>query len=90
MGSEPTAAGGGRKEASEWPRSIKSRIGISPKILSGTATGTPRVLSAKEGRLLYAQSTISFCNRKNNRSFFAFLARLIGGMAAEILFSVGI
>ena len=39
MGSEPTAAGGGRKEASEWQRSIKSRISVSPKILSGTATG---------------------------------------------------
>ena len=44
----------------------------------------------KRGRLLYAQSTVSFCDRKKNRSFFAFLARLIGGMAAEILFSVGI
>ena len=40
MGSEPTAAGGGRKEASEWQRSIKSRFGVSPKILSGTATGS--------------------------------------------------
>ncbi len=38
-GSEPTAAGGGRKEASEWQRSIKSRKCVSPKILSGTATG---------------------------------------------------
>ena len=44
----------------------------------------------KRGRLLYAQSTVSFCDRKKNRSFFAFLARLIGRMAAEILFSVGI
>ena len=39
MGSEPTAAGGGRKEASEWQRSIKSRISACPMILSGTATG---------------------------------------------------
>ena len=38
-GSEPTAASGGRKEASEWQRSIKSRKCVSPKILSGTATG---------------------------------------------------
>ena len=38
-GSEPTAAGGGRKEASEWQRSKKSRKSVSPKIFSGTATG---------------------------------------------------
>ena len=55
MGSEPTAAGGGRKEASEWQRSIKSRISVSPKILSGTATGTPERLSAKEGNYFSPQ-----------------------------------
>ena len=38
-GSDPTAAGGGRREGSEWQRSIKSRDSGSPKILSGTATG---------------------------------------------------
>ena len=38
-GSDPTAAGGGGREGSEWQRSIKSRISVSPKILSGTATG---------------------------------------------------
>ena len=38
-GSDPTAAGGGRREGSEWQRSIKSRDSESPKILSGTATG---------------------------------------------------
>ena len=38
-GSDATAAGGGGRELSEWQRSIKSRISVSPKILSGTATG---------------------------------------------------
>jgi len=38
-GSDATAAGGGERELSEWQRSIKSRISVSPKILSGTATG---------------------------------------------------
>ena len=40
MGSELSAAGGRKSEASEWQRSIKSRNSVSPKILSGTATGT--------------------------------------------------
>ena len=31
---------GGRSDQSEWQRSIKLRISVSPKILSGTATGT--------------------------------------------------
>ena len=39
-GSDATAAGGGVREQSEWQRSIKSRKSVSPKILSGTATGT--------------------------------------------------
>ena len=39
MGSEGSAAGGGRSDPSEWQRSIKSRESVSPKILSGTATG---------------------------------------------------
>ena len=39
FGSEPTAAGGGNREASEWPRSKKSRKSVSPMIFSGTATG---------------------------------------------------
>ena len=74
------------------------------RILSGHSKGSELSVNAqiphpliaacgaisKRGRLLYAQSTISFCDRKKNRSFFAVLARLIGGMAAEILFSVGI
>ena len=38
-GSDATAAGGGERELSEWQRSIKSRKSVSPKILSGTATG---------------------------------------------------
>ena len=40
-GSDATAAGGGVRELSEWRRSIKSRMGVSPKILAGTATGKP-------------------------------------------------
>ncbi len=39
MGSEGSAACGGRSDPSEWQRSIKSRESASPKILSGTATG---------------------------------------------------
>ena len=42
-GSDATAAGGGVRELSEWQRSIKSRKSVSPKILSGTATGFPRL-----------------------------------------------
>ena len=38
-GSDRSAAGGGNSDLSEWPRSIKSRKSVSPKILSGTATG---------------------------------------------------
>ena len=41
-GSEGSAAGGERSDPSEWPRSIKSRKSVSPKILSGTATGIVR------------------------------------------------
>ena len=36
-GSDPTAAGGGRREGSEWQRSKKSRKSVSPMIFSGTA-----------------------------------------------------
>ena len=39
LGSDGSAARGGRSDRSEWQRSIKSRISVSPKILSGTATG---------------------------------------------------
>ncbi len=38
-GSNASAASGGRSELSEWQRSTKSRRRVSPKILSGTATG---------------------------------------------------
>ena len=40
VGSELTAACGGGRETSEWQRSKKSRISVSPKIFSGTATGS--------------------------------------------------
>ena len=39
MGSDGSAAGGGRSDLSEWQRSKKSRISVSPQIFSGTATG---------------------------------------------------
>ena len=39
MGSEPTAAGGGRKEASEWPRSVCNAAAPSARRTPGTATG---------------------------------------------------
>jgi hypothetical protein len=39
LGSDGSAASGGKSDLSEWQRSIKSRISLSPKILSGTATG---------------------------------------------------
>ena len=39
LGSDGSAACGGRSDRSEWQRSIKSRTSESPKILSGTATG---------------------------------------------------
>ena len=38
-GSGLSAAGGRNSEVSEWQRSIKSRISVSPMILPGTATG---------------------------------------------------
>ena len=50
MGSKPTAAGGGRKEASEWQRSTDAKERRRRRQMSGTATGTPVVLSAKEGK----------------------------------------
>ena len=39
VGSDASAASGRYSELSEWQRSIKSRISVSPKILTGTATG---------------------------------------------------
>ena len=39
MGSEPTAAGGGRKEASEWPRSADVKERRRRRQMPGTATG---------------------------------------------------
>ena len=38
-GSEPTAAGGRRKEASEWPRSIADEAAPPARKISGTANG---------------------------------------------------
>ena len=38
-GSEPTAASGGRKEASEWQRPITDDGALPPRKRSGTATG---------------------------------------------------
>ena len=41
MGSEATAASGGRKEPNEWPRSTADEGALSPRKMSGTATGLP-------------------------------------------------
>ena len=57
MGSEPTAAGGGRKEASEWQRSTDAKERRRRRQMSGTATGTPVLLSAKEGNYLFINLT---------------------------------
>ena len=38
-GSEPTAAGGGNREASEWPRSADEEAAPSATKMPGTATG---------------------------------------------------
>ena len=62
MGSEGSAAGGRYSDLSEWLRSIKSRISVSPKILSGTATGTPVLQTAKEGIITNRRSHLSFQN----------------------------
>ena len=59
MGSEPTAAGGGRKEASEWPRSVCNAAAPSARRTPGTATGTPVVLCAKGGNVLFQMIEVS-------------------------------
>ena len=56
-GSEPTAAGGREREVSEWQRSIKSREGVSPKILSSTATGEPLTCVSSRGQINF----VFFC-----------------------------
>ena len=38
-GSDPTAAGGGEREVSEWQRSIADEGFSKPRKISGTATG---------------------------------------------------
>ena len=53
-GSDGSAAGGGRSDLSEWQRSIKSRVSVSPKILSGTATETWR------GNLIVQRFPVSY------------------------------
>ena len=42
-GSEATAAGGGRKELSEWQRSADEDAAPSATNMPGTATGTPLI-----------------------------------------------
>ena len=55
-GSEPTAAGGGRKEASEWQRSADDAAASAARKMPGTATGPamnpgdPLPKSANAGR----------------------------------------
>jgi len=49
MGSEPTAAGGGRKEASEWPRSADDEAVLTARNMPGTATGNRWTLQDDPG-----------------------------------------
>ena len=62
-GSEPTAACGGRKEASEWQRSIKSRKSVSPMILSGTAT-----VGCATSSLLAVAKSVKLCFRQRAKT----------------------
>jgi len=39
LGSDPTAAGGGRREGSEWQRSADDEAAPSARKMPGTATG---------------------------------------------------
>ena len=39
LGSDPTAAGGGNREESEWQRSADEEGALSPTKMPGTATG---------------------------------------------------
>jgi len=39
VGSEGSAAGGGRSDPSEWPRSIADADALAARKISGTATG---------------------------------------------------
>ena len=41
LGSDPSAAGGGGSEESEWPRSTDEEGALPPTKMSGTATGRP-------------------------------------------------
>ena len=54
-GSDATAAGGGLREQSEWQRSIKSRMSVSLKILSGTATGAISSFGNPKGNDLFLE-----------------------------------
>ena len=61
-GSAPTAAGGGRREGSEWLRSVCNAAASSARRTPGTATGHPAPLNlplfdtivSNKGRYLYS------------------------------------
>ena len=55
MGSEPTAAGGGRKEASEWQRSADDEAALSARKMPGTATGEHLCADAQDEALCLYQ-----------------------------------
>ncbi len=63
-GSEGSTASGRISDLSEWQRSIKSRISVSPKILSGTATEIQ-------------ESPYGFCGRLIGASFYFYIVGLM-------------
>ena len=50
MGSEPTAAGGGRKEASEWPRSARDEGFSKPRTFAGHRNRDAWVADRQRGK----------------------------------------
>ena len=67
QGSDPTAAGGGEREGSEWPRSIADEAAPSVRKISGTATGgapLPGGASRRLPRLCEPRNDILFCYKR--------------------------
>ena len=56
MGSEPTAAGGGRKEASEWPRSARDEGAPSPRTFAGHRNRGACGAISKRGKLFVSRN----------------------------------
>ena len=49
MGSDPTAAGGGRREGSEWQRSARDEGASAPRIFAGHRNRTVPTGAAEDG-----------------------------------------